>query len=125
MKPLKDNAPYEYKKEMESKPTPKFICDKCDYKCDYPAHWAQHIESAKHLNDGKRQPRCDKILDPHCSLCDYKTNNSGCMKTHQLTKHSTVEERKQGFKFYCDKCDFGTFAEILFTRHLETKKHIS
>ena len=26
--------------------------------------------------------------------------------------------------FYCDKCDFGTFAEILFTRHLETKKHI-
>ena len=45
------------------------------------------------------------------------------MKTHQLTKHATIEERSKEFKFYCDKCDFGTFAEILFTRHLETKKH--
>jgi len=25
--------------------------------------------------------------------------------------------------YYCDKCDFGTYAEILFTRHCETKKH--
>ena len=47
------------------------------------------------------------------------------MKTHQLTKHATTEERSKEFKFYCDKCDFGTFAEILFTRHLETKKHIN
>jgi len=39
------------------------------------------------------------------------------------TKHATIEERSKEFKFYCDKCDFGTFAEILFTRHLETKKH--
>jgi hypothetical protein len=46
------------------------------------------------------------------------------MKTHRLTKHSTTEERMKDFKFYCDKCDFGTFAEILFTRHLETKKHM-
>jgi hypothetical protein len=30
-----------------------------------------------------------------------------------------------GNKFYCNKCDFGTFGEILFTRHLETKKHIN
>ena len=27
------------------------------------------------------------------------------------------------FKYYCEKCDFGTYAEILFTRHCETKKH--
>ena len=45
------------------------------------------------------------------------------MKTRQLTKHANKEERNKEFKFYCAKCDFGTFAEILFTRHLETKKH--
>ncbi len=25
------------------------------------------------------------------------------------------------FKFYCKKCDFGCFAEVLLNRHLETK----
>jgi hypothetical protein len=103
----------------------KFYCDKCDYKCDYPAHWKQHIESDKHLNEGKRQPRCDRILDPQCALCSYKTFNSVGMKTHQLTKHLSLEDRLNNFKFYCNKCDFGTFGEILFTRHLETKKHIT
>lgn len=110
--------------ETKSNSNPKFYCEKCDYKCVYPAHWSQHIESAKHLNEGKRKPRCDKILNPQCTLCPYKTNNSGGMKTHQLTKHATKEEKRKEFKFYCDKCDFGTFGEILFTRHLETKKHI-
>lgn len=47
------------------------------------------------------------------------------MKAHKLTKHLSKEERKLGFKCYCDKCDFGTFGDILFTRHLETKKHIN
>ena len=46
------------------------------------------------------------------------------MKVHCLTNHSSSEERKKEFKYYCEKCDFGTYAEILFTRHCETKKHI-
>ena len=57
-----------------------------------------------------------------CALCSYKTFNSVGMKTHQLTKHLSL---LSNFKFYCNKCDFGTFGEILFTRHLETKKHIN
>ena len=40
------------------------------------------------------------------------------------TKGLSKEERKKKFKYYCDKCDFGTYAEILFTRHCETKKHL-
>ena len=44
------------------------------------------------------------------------------MKVHCLTQHSN-KERKKEFKYYCDKCDFGTNAEILFTQHCETKKH--
>jgi hypothetical protein len=82
------------------------------------------IESEKHKNNGKRKTRCDKVLEPKCKHCEYKTNNLTCMKVHCLTQHSTHEERKKEFKYYCDKCDFGTYAEILFTRHCETKKHI-
>jgi hypothetical protein len=40
-----------------------------------------------------------------------------------VNKHSTKEERQKSFNFYCEKCDFGCFVEILYTRHLETKKH--
>jgi len=47
------------------------------------------------------------------------------MKLHYLNKHATFEERQNGFTFYCDKCDFGCFVEVLYTRHLETKKHIN
>lgn len=47
------------------------------------------------------------------------------MKVHILTNHSTKEERKKEMKYYFDKCDFGTNAEILFQRHLETQKHLN
>ena len=55
----------------------------------------------------------------------YTTNNLTCMKVHCLTQHSSKEERKKEFKYFCDKCDFGTYADILFTRHCETNKHIN
>ena len=108
---------------MEQSLETKFYCVDCDYKCIYPAHWKQHIESDKHNNGGKRKPRCDKILTPQCELCSFTTNNLTNMKAHKLTKHLTKEDRKSTFTFYCDKCDFGTFGDILYTRHLETKKH--
>ena len=28
-------------------------------------------------------------------------------------------------EYYCEKCDFGCFGEILLNRHLETKKHLN
>ena len=109
--------------EMTNEIEPKYYCECCNYKCIYPAHWKQHIDSEKHKNNGKRKTRSDKVLEPKCKHCEYTTKNLTCMKVHCLTQHSTKEERKNEFKYYCDKCDFGTYAEILFTRHCETKKH--
>jgi len=109
--------------EIENTNEIKYNCECCNYKCLYPAHWKQHIESEKHKNQGKRKTRSDKVLEPKCKHCEYKTNNLTCMKVHNLTQHSSKEDRKINFKYYCDKCDFGTYADILFTRHNETKKH--
>ena len=109
--------------EMTNEIEAKYYCECCNYKCIYPAHWKQHIDSEKHKNNGKRKTRSDKVLEPKCKHCEYTTNNLTCMKVHCLTHHSTKEDRKKEFKYYCDKCDFGTYAEILFTRHCETKKH--
>ena len=45
-------------------------------------------------------------------------------KQHLLNEHSTIEERADGFKFYCKICDFGTFSIDLYNTHIESKKHI-
>jgi len=103
----------------------EYYCEICDYKCYYNCHLEQHMNSNKHKNGGIRKQRPDKQLDTKCPHCPFEIKNSSNMLTHILTKHSTPEERKEKFKHYCEKCDFGTFTEILFNRHEETQKHNS
>lgn len=109
---------------MATESKKEFYCEACDYTCIYESHWKQHTESKKHKNNGV-QTRSDKVLEPKCKLCSFESNNLTNMTVHILTKHSTSEQRKKGFKYYCEKCDFGTFTQILFTRHQEAKKHIA
>ena len=45
------------------------------------------------------------------------------MKLHILNNHSTKEERKTGFKYYCEYCNYGNFAKTSYDTHLNTKKH--
>ena len=73
----------------------KYYCDCCQYKCIYPAHWKQHIESEKHKNNGKRKTRCDKVLEPKCKCCEYTTTRTINMKLHYLNNHANKEERKK------------------------------
>lgn len=101
-----------------------FECEKCKFKCNYISQWNDHLLSKRHTGE-KRKERTDKILSDKCQFCDYKPSKTTNLKLHYLNKHATVEERKNGFIFYCNKCDFGCFTQILFTRHLETKKHNS
>jgi hypothetical protein len=104
--------------------TSKFECDKCQFNCNFVSQWNDHINSKRHTGE-KRKERCDKLLSDKCELCDYKPTKMTNMKLHYLNKHATLEERKNGFPFYCEKCDFGCFVEVLYSRHIETKKHIS
>lgn len=99
-----------------------FVCDKCQFKCNFVSQWNDHINSKRHTGE-KRKERCDKILS-NCELCNYIPTKTTNMKLHYLNKHATKDERKNEFTFYCEICDFGCFVEILFSRHLETKKHI-
>lgn len=49
--------------------------------------------------------------------------NESNYKLHYLNNHGSKEERKKEFKYYCDECDFGCFAEICFVRHNDTRNH--
>lgn len=50
----------------------------------------------------------------------YNCNN---FMTHKLNNHSTKEERKQEFKYYCETYDFGVFTESSFEKHKDTIRH--
>lgn len=102
----------------------KYMCECCNYKCNYLAHWTQHINSDKHMNDGKRKPRSDKVFNPQCQHCEYKTTRNTNMKLHYLNHHSDKEERKKKFKYYCEECDFGHFTKALYKAHLEAKHNL-
>ncbi len=41
-----------------------------------------------------------------------------------VNKRATKEERIKEFTYYCEKCDFGCFTEILYNRHIEHTKYI-
>lgn len=100
-----------------------FTCDKCNISFDYKSKYETHLKSKKHT-DQPRKERIDKKYDPRCKFCDFTTSQPTNMQVHILTKHSTPDDRKTNFKFYCEKCDFGTMGEILYKRHLETNKHL-
>ena len=40
-----------------------------------------------------------------------------------INNHSTKEERKDKFKYYCECCDFGVFVKSMMDTHLNTNKH--
>ena len=45
------------------------------------------------------------------------------MKKHVLNEHSTKDEKKKEFKYYCENCYFGTFSKDTFELHNNTNKH--
>jgi len=74
------------------------------------------LSSTKIRNDKKYPEKCEK--------CDYRPNNNRRYIQHKLIYHTSKEEKKAEFKYYCAKCNYGTYSEILFNNHTMTKKHI-
>ncbi len=104
----------------------KYICIKCNFFSNYKKDYNEHIKTEKHLT-GKRKERSDKKVEESlytCTKCDYSTNHTYNLKSHILNNHSTIEERKNGFTYYCDGCNYGIFSKTIFEKHLLSKKHI-
>jgi hypothetical protein len=40
-----------------------------------------------------------------------------------LTFHSTKDDRKEKFAYFCEKCDFGSFSKKTFSVHENTMRH--
>ncbi len=100
----------------------KYKCEACQFYTNAKSLWDKHIITEKHIT-GKRKIRCDKKVLDKCPDCDYTTKNNINMQQHILNIHSTREERKEKFKYYCEYCDFGNFIKSIYDNHLETAKH--
>lgn len=102
----------------------KFNCDKCDFHAHAESAWLRHVSSILHQT-GKRKIRSDKKTEEKCPKCEYKAKSSRTinMIQHILNTHSTPVERKAGFKYYCECCDFGCFAKPTLELHYDTYKH--
>ncbi len=101
----------------------KYICNQCKFNCNEQSRWLIHINSEKHKT-GKRKKRSDYKETRNCDKCEYETRNETLLKQHILNEHSNKKERLEGFKYYCKKCDMGTFSNAIYEKHIKTEKHI-
>ena len=100
----------------------KFKCKTCKYFTNYPSLYDKHLRTEKHRT-GKRKQRSDTKDEHKCTKCSFHTKNITNLRQHFLNYHGTKEERESGFKYYCSVCDYGTFADNFYERHLTTHKH--
>lgn len=81
--------------------------------------YKQHLETTLHKT-GKRKERCDKTFYK-CNKYSFENSNKNNYLNHILNNHSTEEERKSKFKYYCECCDFGIFIKSMMDTHLNAK----
>lgn len=101
----------------------KFACDKCQFFTNYKSKWDKHERTTLHQT-GKKKVRSDKKRIDKCTKCDYTSSEITNMTQHILNEHGSLEEKKEGFTYYCEYCDYGTFAKTLEDKHKQTKKHL-
>jgi hypothetical protein len=105
--------------------TKKYFCETCKFGCDYESIWNQHIETQKHKNNGILiRQNIKEVSDKKCNECNFIAKHNEGLKNHQLTRHSSKEDREKEFSYYCKECDFGSFRKNLLDLHNNTKRHL-
>ena len=98
-------------------------CKKCNNTFTSNTHYLIHCETELHKT-GKRKTRVDKQGELKCNICNlYSTKQQSTLKIHILNNHSSIEEKKKEYKYYCEYCDIGYLVEHKINTHLNTLKH--
>ena len=74
---------------------------------------------------GTHTKRCDKKYPEKCQFCNYNPKSNTNFMQHMLIYHSSKDDRKNKFTYFCDICDYGTFAIKSFNIHTKTNPKYS
>lgn len=105
----------------------KYNCVICNFKTNYVSVWEKHINTEKHRKTGvKRKVRRDKKIGNaiRCQYCEYTHQNKTSLRSHILNNHANKDDRKKGFKYYCEVCNVGTFSNLRYKEHLQSRNHV-
>jgi len=94
---------------------PKLFCKKCNFQAKGSAQWLKHIETSKHNRDGQKKEKT-------CEICNKTFSNHFTLKIHNLSAHSSKEERSK-HKFYCNDCDYVFISELYHQQHCKGITH--
>ena len=98
-------------------------CEKCNKIFTSNTHLRIHYDTDLHKT-GQRKVKSNRKPDLICNICNlYTTRQTTNLKVHILNNHSNLEEKKKGFKFYCEVCNYGIDNENKYLHHLEIIKH--
>jgi hypothetical protein len=72
--------------QKNTKKTPDFLCEICDFKCSRKAEYKRHLETNKHkmLTDANKKTPNDKLLFFNC-ICGNKYNHKSSFSRHKGT----------------------------------------
>ena len=108
----------------------EYCCEKCNFKCKFKVDYERHIKTGKHINGiiikkkyERKKEKKEKIIHV-CEKCNYKSDHLYNYKTHILNNHSTEDEKKKEFPYYCENCKIGMYAKTVYDKHLISKKHL-
>jgi hypothetical protein len=100
----------------------RYSCEKCAFFSNAKSTYEIHLSTGKHKR-GHNTVRCDKKYPEKCPLCNYEPKSNVNYMQHYLTFHSTKDDRKEKFAYFCEKCDFGSFSKKTFSVHENTMRH--
>jgi hypothetical protein len=124
LKEIMQDLKKEIKLELKNEDENKYFCEKCNYRCKFKSLFIKHTKSIAHIGENNEIPNdlASSVLS--CDKCNFKTFYSQNFKNHKLNNHSSFEERKKEFPFFCEVCNIGFFSKILLNNHNSSKKHL-
>ena len=92
---------------ITEKKSPKFVCEKCDYKSNKQSEWNKHINRAKHIASISESAEKTSSKEFSCELCNFKCyKNSDLIDHLNRPKHIKNLQKNDiiNIKYICEKC---------------------
>ncbi|XP_014208850.1 zinc finger protein 347 isoform X1 [Copidosoma floridanum] len=96
-----------------------YNCNMCVYETNSKMGLQRHI-SIKHNKPRREAAKLDPNASHNCDQCEFKCMNAKLMEWHKK-QHSAPPNAEEGRVYFCDHCDFSTWAKSQLNQHIKRK----